>query len=109
MKEFPLALLEKELTTTGWEKLVTLCRGNGIRSLALFGSRLHGDARPDSDMDLLVEFEQGRRVTLLDMARLEAQMADVLGHSVDLQTTEDLSPYFRQDVTAEAQVVYAQE
>ena len=81
---------------------------NGIRSLALFGSHLHGDARPDSDVDLLVEFEPERRVTLLDLARLESDMTDLLGRPVDLRTAEELSPYFRQDVTAEAQVVYAQ-
>lgn len=102
-----MALLEKELTNTG--ELAALCRENGIRSLALFGSCLHGDSDPDSDVDLLVEFELGRRVTLLDLARMEIAMTDLLGRPVDLRTAEELSPYFRQDVTAEARVVYAQE
>jgi predicted nucleotidyltransferase len=101
-----LALLEHELINTG--ELAALCRQNGIRSLALFGSCLHGDSRPGSDIDLLVEFEPERRVTLLDMARIKIDLTDVLGRPVDLRTADELSRYFRQEVTAEAVIVYAQ-
>ena len=101
-----MALLEHELAHLG--ELAPLCRENGIVSLALFGSYLHGDAGPDSDIDLLVEFEPGRRVTLLNMARIEMEMTNVLGRPVDLRTANELSLYFRQEVTGEAQVVYAQ-
>ncbi len=90
-------------------ELAALCRDNGIQSLALFGSQLHGDARPQSDIDLLVRFLPGQRVTLLDMARIELALTDLLGRKADLRTAHELSPYFRQAVLAEAHPLYRQE
>jgi predicted nucleotidyltransferase len=108
------------------------CRTHAIRHLKLFGSVLgdrsdgelegtwwsegeqpsaddaqmsEGTARvfrPDSDLDLLVEFEPGARVTLLDMARMERELSDLIGFKVDLRTAEDLSRYFRQEVLEQA-------
>jgi predicted nucleotidyltransferase len=81
------------------------CRQNSIRHLKLFGSIL-GDRidnfREDSDLDLLVEFEPGARVTLLDMARMERELGQLIGFKVDLRTAGDLSRYFRQEVLQEA-------
>lgn len=88
--------------------LAELCRHHGIRRLSLFGSQLEGRARPDSDVDLLVEFEPGSRVTLLDMAQIEIELSALLGgRPVDLRTAEDLSRHFRAEVvrTAEPQYV----
>ncbi|HTP26750.1 MAG TPA: nucleotidyltransferase family protein [Anaeromyxobacteraceae bacterium] len=82
--------------------------GLGVRSLDLFGSVVRGDADPDSDVDLLVEFEPGSRTTLLDMAQIEIELSQLLGgRKVDLRTAEDLSRYFRDEVarTAEPQYV----
>ena len=90
------------------EALATLCRRHRIRKLSLFGSQLKGTARPDSDIDLLVEFEPGSRTTLLDMAQIEIELSPLLGgRKVDLRTAEDLSRYFRDEVvrTAEPQYV----
>lgn len=90
------------------EALRNLCRRHHIRKLSLFGSQLKGTARPDSDVDLLVEFEPGSRTTLLDMAQIEIELSPLLGgRKVDLRTAEDLSRYFRDEVvrTAEPQYV----
>jgi uncharacterized protein len=81
------------------------CRQNSIRHLKAFGSILGdrgGEFRDDSDLDLLVEFEPGARVTLFDMARMEIELSDLTGFKVDLRTAGDLSRYFRSEVLREA-------
>lgn len=84
-----------------------LCRRHGIRKLSLFGSMLKGTARPDSDIDLLVEFEPGRTPGLLGMSAIEIELGSALGRTVDLRTSEDLSPRFRDEVLRQAEVGYA--
>jgi len=87
--------------------LAELCRRHGIRRLSLFGSVLKGTARPDSDVDLLVEFEEDARPSLFDMARIESEISAMLGgRRVDLRTAAELSRYFRAEVIREAQVQY---
>lgn len=88
-------------------ELESLCRRAGIRKLSLFGSVLRGTERPDSDVNLLVEFEPGRTPGLLEMARIESELSMLLGRRVDLRTAEDLSRYFRDEVTASAEVQFA--
>ena len=89
-------------------KLDALCRRHSIRKLSLFGSRLKGTARPDSDVDLLVEFEPGAAVTLFDMARIEIELSALLGGArVDLRTAADLSRHFRDEVVRTAEPQYA--
>ncbi|MDN5870462.1 MAG: nucleotidyltransferase family protein [Nitrococcus sp.] len=90
------------------EALAGFCREHGIRRLAVFGSALRKDFRPDSDIDLLVEFEPDRIPTLFDIAGMEQELSSLLGgRKVDLRTPEDLSRYFREKVLAEAEVQYA--
>ncbi|MEN9764370.1 MAG: hypothetical protein RL397_325 [Pseudomonadota bacterium] len=90
-------------------KLATFCEVNGIRKMSLFGSQLHGTARPDSDIDLLVEFYPDRIPGLFKIAEMEFELSDMLGgKKVDLRTPEDLSRYFRQTVIQEAAEQYAQ-
>ena len=89
-------------------ELAPICRRHRIRKLSLFGSRLKGTARPDSDVDLLVEFEPDAGTTLFDMARIEIELSALMGgRRVDLRTAGDLSRYFRDEVvrTAEPQYV----
>ncbi len=90
----------------GDDVLAEFCRANGVRRLALFGSALHGELQPDSDIDLLVEFEPGRTPGLLRLARLELELEELLGREVDLRTPADLSRHFRDDVVARARVLY---
>lgn len=88
------------------ERLDSFCAGHGIRTLRLFGSALHGTLRPDSDIDLLVEFEPHRTPGLLSIAQLELDLGQMLGREVDLRTLHDLSRHFRDQVAAEARTVY---
>lgn len=88
------------------ERLQAFCSAYGIRRLGLFGSALRGQLRPDSDIDLLVEFETDRTPGLLGIAQLELDLADLLGRSVDLRTLGDLSRYFRDEVAAQARTLY---
>lgn len=89
------------------ERIAEFCRRNGIVRLALFGSVLRDDFRPDSDVDVLVWFRPGSSIGLIGMARLENELADLLGRRVDLRTPEDLSRYFRDRVVRESHVEYA--
>jgi uncharacterized protein len=88
------------------DKIADFCRRHHIRKLAVFGSVLHGDARPDSDLDILVEFEPGH-VPGLAFFGMEQELSELLGRKVDLNTPQFLSPYFRDEVLAEAEVQYA--
>jgi predicted nucleotidyltransferase len=89
-------------------KIAAFCRRYHIRKLALFGSVLRDDFRSNSDVDVLVQFEPGHVPGFLGVARLERELADLLGVSkVDLRTPEDLSRYFRDEVLAIAEVQYA--
>lgn len=86
--------------------LEALCRRHGVARLSLFGSQLKGTARPDSDVDLLVEFEPGAAITLFDMARIELELSAMTGRKVDLRTAGDLSRHFRDEVVRTAQPQY---
>ena len=89
--------------------LADFCQEHGIKRLAIFGSALRDDFGPDSDIDLLVEFEPDRIPGLLGIAGMEIELSELFaGRKVDLRTAEDLSPYFRQDVLDRAEVQYAQ-
>jgi predicted nucleotidyltransferase len=88
--------------------LAALCRRHHIRRLALFGSRLKGTARSDSDVDLLVEFEPGETPGLLRLSEIEMELSSLLaGRRVDLRTARDLSRHFREEVIRTALVQYA--
>jgi len=90
------------------EVLAELCRRHGIRRLSLFGSALKGTARPDSDVDLLVEFEPGATPGFLGMAEIEAEMSEALGgRRVDLRTALELGHFFRDEVVRIAEVQFA--
>jgi predicted nucleotidyltransferase len=87
--------------------LAELCQRHGIRRLSLFGSMLKGTARPDSDIDLLVEFEPDARPSYFDLAEVELELSPLLGgRRVDLRTAPELSHLFRQAVLGEAEVLY---
>jgi len=87
--------------------LARFCEQHHICRLALFGSMRRGTAGPDSDIDLLVEFEPGAKPGLIELSRLELELSDLLGRKVDLRTPQDLSRYFRDEVVKSAKVQYA--
>jgi len=88
------------------DKLIEFCRRNHIRRLSVFGSALRGQLGPDSDIDLLVEFERDHTPGLFSIIRMEMELTEVLGRKVDLRTPEDLSEYFRDEVIENAEVQY---
>ena len=91
------------------DKVAEFCKRNRIRKLSLFGSVLRDDFRPDSDIDLLVEFQAGAAPSLLDLARMERELSAILaGRKVDLRTPQELSRYFRDEVLSTASVQYAE-
>jgi predicted nucleotidyltransferase len=87
------------------EKIAEFCRRHHIRRLSLFGSVLRDDFGPDSDVDVLVEFETGH-VPGLAFFGMEAELSQILGRKVDLSTLQFLSRYFRDEVLNEAQEQY---
>ena len=89
------------------EWIAAFCKRNQIRQLSLFGSILRQDFGPDSDVDVLIEFEAGAVAGLFKMVAMEAELGAMIGRKVDLRTPEDLSRYFRAEVLAEAVVQYA--
>jgi hypothetical protein len=87
------------------EKIAAFCRRHHIRRLAFFGSVLRDDFTPESDVDVLVEFEEGH-VPGLAFITMQEELSEMLGRKVDLNTPGCLSPYFRGEVVKEAEVLY---
>jgi len=88
--------------------IAEFCRRNRIRRLALFGSVLRDDFGPDSDVDVLVEFEPDARVGLITLAGMEIELTRLLGRKADMHTAKGLSPYFRDELLDAAEVQYEQ-
>ena len=86
--------------------IADFCRRHYIRKLSLFGSRLRGDFRPDSDVDLLVEFEPGH-VPGYAFIDIQDELSELFGMTVDLRTPYDLNRRFRDDVIRTAEPLYA--
>ena len=90
------------------KKIEEFCKKHHIRKLSFFGSVLREDFGPQSDLDILVEFEAGQVVGLIRLAGMEIELSEILGYKVDLRTPAELSRYFRQEVLDSAEVQYAE-
>ena len=88
-------------------KLADLCRQYHVRELSVFGSAARGEMRPDSDIDLLVEFFPEANVDLLDHAGLMLDLSKLLERKVDLVSKKGLKPLIRASILEEARLVYA--
>jgi len=86
-------------------QIAAFCRRHHIRRLSLFGSVLRDDFGPDSDVDVLVEFEPGHTPGFGFVA-LERELSQLLGRRVDLNTPQSLSRYFRDRALSEAETCY---
>jgi predicted nucleotidyltransferase len=84
------------------QRVAEFCQQNGIRRLAVFGSALRDDFGPESDIDVLVEFEQGRTPGL-KFFWMQEELSRLFDRTVDLHTPASLSRYFRSQVLAEAE------
>ncbi len=89
-------------------QIEALCRRNRVRRLALFGSVLRDDFGPQSDVDILVEFQPGTTMGLRFFG-LQEELTALIGRPVDLNTPGFISPYFREEVLANAEDVYVAE
>ena len=89
------------------EEIAAFCRRHHVRRLALFGSVLRGDLGPDSDIDVLVEFDPNHIPGLAFFA-MQRELSQILDREVDLNTPQFLSPYFREQIQEEAVLVYEQ-
>lgn len=89
------------------EQLVAFCRRHHLTKLALFGSVLTDRFGPDSDVDVLVEFDSEHIPGLIALSRMERELSDILGRRADMRTPNDLSRYFRDQVVREAVIQYA--
>ncbi len=93
--------------TVPHNKIDEFCKKHHIRKLAFFGSVLRDDFRPDSDVDVLVEFEEGHVPGYIRLAGMEIELGEILGRKTDMNTSDCLSSYFRDEVIASAEVEYA--
>jgi len=85
------------------EKLVKLLKKRGAKRVEIFGSYARGDAKPGSDLDVIVEF--GEQKSLLDLVGIEQELEDALGIKIDLLTRESISPYLIDRIEREAKVI----
>lgn len=90
------------------DRIKDFCQHNRIRRLSLFGSVLREDFGPESDIDVLVEFEPGTNVGLITLAGMEIELAQILGYKVEIHTVKGLNPHFRDEVLDQAEVQYEQ-
>jgi hypothetical protein len=88
------------------DQITHFCQKHHIRKLMLFGSVLREDFTPDSDIDVLVEFEADAGITYFDLADAKDELSRLLGRDVDIGTLISLSPYIRDRVLASAKVIY---
>jgi uncharacterized protein len=101
-------MLMNEKLVVDKDSIADFCRRHHITRLAIFGSALREDFRPDSDIDILVDFEAGHVPGFLRLFDMEEELSALFdGRKVDLRTPEDLSRYFRDKVVAQAEVQYA--
>lgn len=85
--------------------LAEFCERNHITRVLFFGSVLREDFRPESDIDVLIEFEPGH-IPGLKFFRMEQELSKILNRRVDLNTPNFLSPHFREKVLSEAELIY---
>lgn len=109
VKERPAAVYEPRRAAAGHiridvphQAIAAFCREHGIRRLAFFGSVLRDDFTPESDVDVLVEFEPERIPSVFEMVDYADGLSELVGRRVDLCTFAGLSPYFRDEVLSEA-------
>ena len=89
------------------EAIGELCRRYGVRELAIFGSAVRVDFRPDSDIDLLVEFLPETHPTFISLFRFERELSGLIGRKVDLVPKEGLKPLIRDHILSRAEILYA--
>jgi predicted nucleotidyltransferase len=88
------------------KQIAAFCHRHGIKKMSLFGSVLREDFNSSSDVDVLVEFKPDKKIGLIRLSGLELELGEILGRKVDLNTPGLLSKYYRDQVLAQAEVMY---
>jgi len=94
-----------KLTKEIEEKVISFLKECGSKKISIFGSYVRGEATPESDLDIIVDFEES--ISLLDIVGFEMDLSERLGIKVELLTEKSISPYIIEDVLAEAKVIYS--
>jgi len=88
-------------------RIESLCHRRGVLSLALFGSAARGELRPDSDVDLLIEFKPDAQVGLIEFEEIQAEFESIFGRPVDLAGPAILrNPYRRRSILRDLRPIY---
>lgn len=87
-----------------FEKIARLLKNRGVRKVAVFGSYVREEEKPESDIDIIVEFSE--RKSLLELVKIERELSEVLGIKVDLLTEKSISPYLIDTIKREMRVIY---
>ncbi|MEO5924523.1 MAG: nucleotidyltransferase family protein [Bryobacteraceae bacterium] len=87
--------------------LAEVCRRYGVKELSLFGSAARGEMKPESDIDIFVEFEPGARIGVVRFELLVEELEALIGHKVDLVTKRGLKPWVLPQVLKDAKLLYA--
>lgn len=87
-------------------KIARFCQKNHIATMSLFGSVLTDQFNPASDVDFLVEFQPEHIPTMFDIVSMEEELSNIVGRHADLKTAKGISRYFRDEVIAQAQMIY---
>ncbi len=91
------------------DKIAEFCKKHHIQQLAIYGSALRDDFKPESDIDVLIDFDPNHIPGFFKLFEMEAELSDIFGgRKVDIRTPQDLSRYFRDKVKEEAEVQYVQ-
>jgi hypothetical protein len=99
-----VASIQIEIPT---DKISALCQRHHIRELAFFGSVLRPDFSPDSDIDVLVEFEPDAGVGYLKFFEIQDELEDILGRKVDLGTPGGIKPHIKDEIISKRVIIYA--
>ncbi len=94
-----------KLTKNIEEKVIAYLKQYGVKKISIFGSYVRGEATPESDLDVIVEFDDC--TSLLDVVGYEMDLSEILGIKVELLTEKSISPYIINDVLSEAKVIYS--
>ena len=93
-----------KLTQKIEEDIIKFLKNCGATKISIFGSYIREEATPESDLDIIVEFDEG--ISLLDIVGFELELSKILGIKVQLLTEKSISPYMIVDILAEAKVIY---
>ncbi|MBT9164345.1 MAG: hypothetical protein DDT22_00300 [candidate division WS2 bacterium] len=87
-----------------FEKIIRMLKNRGVKKIAIFGSYVRGEEKPESDIDVIVEFSERR--SLLEIVGIEQELSDAIGLKVDLLTEKSISPYLIDRIKKEMVVIY---